>query len=52
MLHEIRHELTPEAQSTPNEAFHMSIVSPIASIFEDGLRVGWLLDQQHGGAAS
>ena len=50
MLHDIRHELTLEAQSALNEAFHMSIVSPIASIFEDGLRKGQLRDQQHGGA--
>lgn len=49
MLHDIRHELAPEAQSTLNEAFEMSIIRPIASIFEDGLRKGQLLDQQHGG---
>ena len=50
MLHDIRHELTPEAQSTLDVAFHMSMISPIASIFEDGLRTGLLLDRQHGGA--
>ncbi len=50
MLHDIRYELTPEAQSTLNVAFQTSIISPIASIFEDGLSTGLLLDQQHGGA--
>lgn len=49
MLHDIRHELTPEARSILNAAFHASIVGPIASVFEDGLRQGLLHDQQHGG---
>jgi AcrR family transcriptional regulator len=50
MLHDIRHELSPEAQSALDVSFHMSMISPIASIFEDGLRAGQLLDRQHGGA--
>jgi AcrR family transcriptional regulator len=50
MLHDIRHELSPEVQSVLDVSFHVSMISPIASIFEDGLRAGQLLDRQHGGA--
>ncbi|HVB20623.1 MAG TPA: TetR/AcrR family transcriptional regulator [Ktedonobacteraceae bacterium] len=49
MLHDVRHELTPERRNLLNQAFQAGVVGPIASIFEDGLRQGLLRDQQHGG---
>ncbi len=49
MLHDIRHELSPQARSTLNEAFLAGIVNPIASIFEDGLSEGLLRARQQGG---
>ncbi|HLH63904.1 MAG TPA: TetR/AcrR family transcriptional regulator [Ktedonobacteraceae bacterium] len=49
LLHDIRHELSPEARATLNEAFMAGIVSPIASIFEDGLAKGLLRSRQQRG---
>lgn len=49
MLHDIRHELTPERRNLLNQAFQVGIVGPIASIFADGLRQGLLRDKEHGG---
>lgn len=49
MLHDIQHELKPEARLLLNELFLSELVTPIASIFEDGLRLGLLRDQYHNG---
>lgn len=49
MLHDIRHELTVEQQKLLNEAFQTGLISPIATIFQDGLHQGLLRDTQHGG---
>lgn len=49
MQHDIRQELTPEAQSTLGEAFQEGLIVPIASIFNEGIQQGMLRDQQHGG---
>ena len=50
MLHDIRHELSLAHQSTLYVAFRASIVSPISTVFGDGLSAGQMRDQQHGGS--
>ena len=49
MLHDIRHELSVERQAVLDEAFQTGVISPIASIFRDGLEQGLLRNSQHGG---
>ena len=49
MLHDIRYELSLEARTTLDELFQAGFIVPIASIFEDGIRQGNLLDPQRGG---
>ena len=49
MLHDVRHELTPERTKTLNQAFQAGVVAPIAAIFADGLQQGLLRDRAHGG---
>ena len=50
MLHDIRHELSTEAQATLATLFQTGIVAPITSIFTAGMEEGILRDQAHGGA--
>src|SRR5579884_1027793 len=52
MLHDIRHELSPEARTTLNKAFQESIIAPIASLFEEGQLSGALQISKHDGNAT
>src|SRR5579884_975876 len=49
MLHDIRHELSSEAQTALASLFQTGIVAPIASIFIAGMEEGSLRDLEHGG---
>ncbi len=49
MLHDIREDLDLPVQKTLNDSFHVGMLGPIASIFEDGLQAGILRDQDQGG---
>lgn len=49
MLHDIRHELSEEAQATLANIFRTGIVAPIASVFAAGIEEGLLRDREHGG---
>jgi AcrR family transcriptional regulator len=49
MLHDIRYELDSAAQQTLAELFHTGVISPLASLFEEGLREGFLRTQEQGG---
>jgi len=49
LMHELKHELSPAARVAMRELFLTCIVAPIMSIFEDGLRTGFLRSPAHGG---
>ena len=50
MFHDIAHELDEETRQRLQAAFERSMITPIATIFEDGISHGVLRDVQHGGA--
>ena len=52
MVHNIQHELTAEARMLLENAFIEGTVQPLASIFEDGVRQGFLRPSQQGGFTS
>lgn len=52
MLHDVRYELPPEVRTQLNIQFRAGVIAPIAAIFEEGTRQGFLLDAEHGGLAS
>ncbi|GAC1393960.1 MAG: TetR/AcrR family transcriptional regulator [Ktedonobacteraceae bacterium] len=49
MMHDIRQELSVTSRTVLNEAFQVGIITPICSLFEEGIQQGVLRDQQHGG---
>lgn len=49
MFHDIQHELRPEVSRRLYEAFEASMITPLASIFADGLRIGTLRSPERGG---
>lgn len=49
MLHDIQHELDERARGELYHLFHAGMLSPIATIFEDGMRQGVLYDAQRYG---
>lgn len=49
MMHDIRQELSSQAQQTLTDAFRTSMLAPIASIIGDGVQEGIVRDQEHGG---
>ncbi|EFH87579.1 TetR/AcrR family transcriptional regulator [Ktedonobacter racemifer] len=46
MLHDIEHELHARARADLYQEFHAGMLMPIASIFEDGIRQGFLCNEQ------
>lgn len=48
-LHELKHEMSPEAQKAMRELFLTCIVAPIQSIFEEGIQSGFLRSPTQGG---
>ena len=44
MMHDIRYEVRQEAQQQLQEAFRASVVAPLTTIFDDGIRQGILPD--------
>ena len=46
MLHDIEHELNERARADLYQQFHAGMLVPIASIFEDGIRQGFLCSEQ------
>ncbi|HZS77870.1 MAG TPA: TetR/AcrR family transcriptional regulator [Ktedonobacteraceae bacterium] len=50
MLHDIRHELSPEARMTLSKAFQESIIAPIASLFQEGQLSGELRNSKQQGS--
>jgi AcrR family transcriptional regulator len=50
MLHDIRQELDAESQEQLGVLFHIGIIGPLASLFEEGLQQGFLRNQDQGGA--
>lgn len=48
-FHELRHEMSPQMRATLRELFLTSFVAPITSIFEDGIRTGFLRAPDRGG---
>ncbi len=51
LMHELKHELSPEARITMKGLFLTCIVAPIMSIFEDGVDTGFLQSPAHGGVS-
>ena len=51
MLHDVRYELPPEVRTQLNVQFREGVIAPIAAVFADGARQGFLLDAEHGGLA-
>jgi AcrR family transcriptional regulator len=51
LFHELKHELTPATRMAMSELFRTCIVAPIMSIFEEGVRVGFLRPPGAGGVA-
>jgi AcrR family transcriptional regulator len=51
LFHELKHELTPATRVAMSELFRTCIVAPIMSIFEDGVRAGFLRPPDEGGVA-
>lgn len=49
MFHDIRYQMDADVQQMLGEAFHARMITPLSTIFEDGLRQRTLRDQQHGG---
>ncbi|MBA2393974.1 MAG: TetR/AcrR family transcriptional regulator [Ktedonobacteraceae bacterium] len=49
LMHELKYELSPVARIVMKELFLTCIVTPIMSIFEDGLRTGFLRSPIAGG---
>jgi AcrR family transcriptional regulator len=49
MLHDIRQELDARSQERLSELFQSGIIGPLASLFEEGLRQGYLRSQEQGG---
>ncbi|GCE10917.1 TetR/AcrR family transcriptional regulator [Tengunoibacter tsumagoiensis] len=49
MMHDIQHELEPQTRLMLHELFHRGLISPIASVFEQGLHDGQLKAPQQGG---
>ena len=49
LFHELKHELKPATRTAMSELFRTCIVAPIMSIFEDGIRVGFLRPPSEGG---
>jgi AcrR family transcriptional regulator len=51
LFHELKHELKPATRVAMSELFRACVVAPIMSIFEDGIRVGFLRHPDKGGVA-
>jgi len=51
MLHDVRYELSPEVRALLDAQFRGGVIAPIAALFEEGIRQGYLLDAEHGGIA-
>lgn len=49
MFHDIGHELDEQARQVVATAFQEQIVTPIASMFREGIEQGLLRDAEHGG---
>jgi len=49
MFHDVQHELKVEAQEKIQHAFEESVLHPLASIFEDGMRQGLLRPPEEAG---
>ena len=49
MGHDMRYELTPTAQESLQQAFSVSILVPLAAIFEEGIRQGLFRSPLQGG---
>ena len=49
MMHDIQQELSVTSRAVLNEAFQAGIITPICSLFEEGVRQGVLLDAQKSG---
>jgi AcrR family transcriptional regulator len=50
-FHELKHEMSPSMRSTLKDLFLVGIVTPIMSIFEDGVRSGFLRSSTDGGVS-
>ena len=48
-FHELRHDIHPSMRAAMRELFRLSIIAPIMSIFEDGIRTGFLRSPAEGG---
>jgi AcrR family transcriptional regulator len=48
-FHELRYEIHPSVREAMRDLFHLSIIAPIMSIFEDGIRTGFLRASGEGG---
>jgi AcrR family transcriptional regulator len=51
LFHELKHELKPTTRTAMSELFRTCIFAPIMSIFEDGIRAGFLRPPEEGGVA-
>ncbi len=51
LFHELKHELKLATRTAMSELFRTCIVAPIMSIFEDGVRAGFLRSPEEGGVA-
>ncbi len=49
MMHDIRQELSVKSRTILNEAFQAGIITPIRSLFEEGIQQGILCNQQQSG---
>ena len=49
LFHDLRHEMRPATRKAMRELFLACIVAPITSIFEDGIRSGFLRVPEEGG---
>ncbi|GAC1363468.1 MAG: hypothetical protein NVS2B12_11680 [Ktedonobacteraceae bacterium] len=48
-FHELKHDVQPETRAAMRDLFRLSIIMPIMSIFEDGIRTGFLRSPAEGG---
>jgi len=51
LFHELRHEMSPETRVAMRELFRTHIVEPIMSVFEDGVRTGFLRSASESGVS-
>lgn len=48
-FHELRYEIHPSMRAAMRDLFRLSIITPIMSIFEEGIRAGFLRSPSEGG---